>query len=184
MEMEVFGLLKHSAEYNYFNKKAGHAFIILSLFYLSIDLLLIDYTNENAYSIAVYLKLVICIFFMGVAKEDKAFFENDDSIIAAADMSILLFCVSLILMSILTLELSLSKYVGVILVIGVPFILRLFIKSLTFFESSSKVTNKLWMATLNLLLVSYICIIIIFLTLGEWRVDLKNLSEIISVSMM
>lgn len=186
MEKEVFDLLQDNVNYTYFNKKSGYAFILLLALYLSIDLLLIDYSSKNAYSIAVYLKLVICIFFMGVAKETKYFFEDEDSIMAAADMSILLFCVSLIFMSIFTIKLPLSKYVGIVLIIGIPFILQLTIKSLNYLNSTSslRIFNKLWAITLKLLLVVYICIILIFFTLGEWRLDLKNISELFSVSMM
>lgn len=172
--------------YTYFNKNSGYAFTLLLILYLSIDFFLIDYNSENAFSIAVYLKLVICFFYLGVAKEAKSFFEDDDSIMAASDMSILLFCVSLIFMSIFTLKLPLSKYVGIVLVIGIPFILQLTIKSLDYLDHQlpPKTFNRLWAVILKVLFVLYICIIFVFFTLGEWRLDLKNISELFSVSMM
>jgi len=173
-------------EYKYFNKKVGYAVLILLFLYLAIDLFLLDYSSASAYSVAAYLKFTICIFFMAGSRDKSFFFEDEDSIVAAADISVVMLCISLICMNFLLIDYPLSKYIGVILIFGVPSYIHLVSKTLSALEFLAwpKMFIKLSAVALKVSLIVYIGVILVFFTLGEWRWDIKNIADFFNVQML
>ena len=166
---------------NYFNRAVLMHIALIIFLYLSMDVYLLDYSNDKyAYSKSYYAKFLITVFYLIGSKQNTITTDKTKGIDAAFHFSGFIFCIWLAIMSFTIIDLPLSRYIGLFLIFGCFAGFNLMVELLRFINIQFKQKTNVIVITsilLKVTLFTTFCLAVFFLVTGEWRWDVIPFEE-------